>query len=155
MSSCWTGVATKGDLGSCRRAGADGLAGFHWLAVRCIGFQLLPLLEVLAVLLSTLAKLLLFLLVHRLEAERIVFFPGQLFERRGNLDAPSVGSFPTPGEFSLGCPGMWRPGVFVVAEVAEIGFGATFPLTVLSMLPTLVGVDRIVAAAAGVVREPG
>ena len=39
---------------------------FYGWRARCIGFQLLPLLEVFAVLLSTLAEPLLFLLVHRL-----------------------------------------------------------------------------------------
>ena len=59
-----------------------------WLARR-VGFQLLPLLEVLAVLLPALAKLLLFVLVHRLESEPTVFFPGQFVERCGYRVASS------------------------------------------------------------------
>ena len=40
-------------------------------------------------------------------------------------------------------------------KVAEVRLGAMLPIAVLPMLPTLVGVDRIVAAAAGLERKPG
>ena len=83
--------------------------------VRRIGFQLLPLLEVLAVLLPTLAKLLSLGGIHRLESQLAIFSLGQLIELRGHRDVPSVGCLSLRGECCLRRPVAWRPGVLIVA----------------------------------------
>ena len=43
----------------------------------------------------------------------------------------------------------------MVAKIAEVRLRTLLPVAILSMLPTLVGIDRIVTTAAGLERIPG
>ena len=81
---------------------------------RRIGFQLLPLLEVLAILLPTLAVLLPLRGIHLLESQPTIFSLRQLVELLATAMFLSVGCLRLPGEFSLRRPVAWRPGVLIV-----------------------------------------
>jgi hypothetical protein len=45
---------------------------------------------------------------------------------------------------------MGRACVLVIAEVIEILTSATLPVTITAVIPSVIGIDRVIAAAAGV-----
>ena len=124
--------------------------------------------------LATLGKLLPFLLGHRLESHGAVRPFDQLGERGGHHTAGLLGlrRVPVDGglvdgalvdgglidgglvdgglvDGSLSGPSARRPRAFVIAAILVGRFNPVLPLPVRAMLPTLVGVEWVVAMPAG------
>jgi hypothetical protein len=45
---------------------------------------------------------------------------------------------------------MGRPGGFMIAEIVIVFLAAAFPAPVTTMVPAVVGIDRVISTAAGV-----
>ena len=105
--------------------------------------------------LPMLPQLLSLCLIDRLESQWTVLALGELGEGDGQPRASCSRPRPTGIEYSLVHPCAWWSGIHMIAAVLEVGCDALFPLAILAMLPALVGVNRIVAKTAGVVRIRG
>ena len=115
-----------------------GSAAFPGLAFAAIAADLTALFD----------DLVLGLAIHPAEP---AFRPGgEVGQRCGDLVAAPVAVVAA----LLKCaPGVWRAGAFVVAAERVVGAQAAFPIAVAAVLPALVGIDRVIAAAAVMVVE--
>ena len=130
-------------------------ARFSGWRVHGPGLQRSPLIAGFLNFLATLGKLLPFCFGHRLESHGTVFSFGQLVDGRGHQHAVLFGLRRGRIDVSLGGPSARRPRGFVIAAILVGRLNAVLPLPVLAMLPALMGINRVVAIAAGLERKRG